>query len=109
MKGYPFTRKRLIAEAQHDIPPLLRGEIWACLLNVVEDNSFEAIDKLTPNQTDRQIEVDIPRCHQYDELLSSPLSHQKLKRLLKAWVNTLFQYYSLFRLLVIFPMYFIIS
>lgn len=34
-----------------------------------------------------QIEVDIPRCHQYDELLSSPEGHLKLKRLLKAWVT----------------------
>jgi len=33
-----------------------------------------------------QIEVDIPRCHQYNELLSSPVGHAKFKRLLKAWV-----------------------
>lgn len=30
--------------------------------------------------------MDIPRCHQYDELLSSPTGHQKFKRVLKAWV-----------------------
>jgi TBC domain-containing protein kinase-like protein len=33
-----------------------------------------------------QIEVDIPRCHQYCELLSSPEGHEKFKRVLKAWV-----------------------
>lgn len=33
-----------------------------------------------------QIEVDIPRCHQYDELLSSPQGHIKFRRVLKAWV-----------------------
>lgn len=66
LKGYPYTRDRIIAESQIDIPPMLRGEIWACLLHVVEDNSYEAIDKVTPTPTDRQIEVDIPRCHQYD-------------------------------------------
>lgn len=33
-----------------------------------------------------QIEVDIPRCHQYDGLLSSPTGHIKFKRVLKAWV-----------------------
>ncbi|KAK2116080.1 hypothetical protein P7K49_006706 [Saguinus oedipus] len=32
------------------------------------------------------IEVDIPRCHQYDELLSSPEGHAKFRRVLKAWV-----------------------
>lgn len=92
LKGYPFTRDRIIAESQIDIPPLLRGEIWACLLNVIEDNSYEAIDKFTPTPTDRQIDVDIPRCHQYDELLSSPEGHRKLKRLLKAWVQAHPQY-----------------
>ena len=33
-----------------------------------------------------KIEVDIPRCHQYDALLSSPAAHRKFKRVLKAWV-----------------------
>jgi hypothetical protein len=33
-----------------------------------------------------QIEVDIPRCHQYHQLLASPTAHEKFKRLLKAWV-----------------------
>ncbi|KAG2466931.1 TBCK protein, partial [Polypterus senegalus] len=42
---------------------LLKGDIQA---------KYDAIDKDTPIPTDRQIEVDIPRCHQYDELLSSP-------------------------------------
>lgn len=92
LKGYPYTRLRIIEESQIDIPPLLRGEIWACLLNVIEDNSYEAIDKITTTPTDRQIEVDIPRCHQYDELLSSPEGHKKLKRLLKAWVKAHPQY-----------------
>lgn len=30
--------------------------------------------------------MDIPRCHQYDELLSSPQGHIKFRRVLKAWV-----------------------
>lgn len=34
-----------------------------------------------------QIEVDIPRCHQYSELLSSGAGHERLQRLLKAWVR----------------------
>ena len=39
-----------------------------------------------------QIEVDIPRCHQYHELLSSPAAHAKFKRVLKAWVVSHPQY-----------------
>ncbi len=46
------------------------------------------IDKDSWTGTDRQIEVDIPRCHQYDTLLSSSSGHQKFKRILKAWVVT---------------------
>lgn len=92
LKGYPFTRDRIIEESQTDIPPVLRGQIWACLLGVLEDNGYEKIDKVTPTNTDRQIDVDIPRCHQYDELLSSPEGHRKLKRLLKAWVTSHPQY-----------------
>lgn len=92
LKGYPSTRQRILTEAQVDVPPLLRGKIWACILGVIEDGSYEAIDKVTPTPTDRQIEVDIPRCHQYDELLSSLEGHRKLKRLLKAWVKAHPQY-----------------
>lgn len=39
-----------------------------------------------------QLEVDIPRCHQYDELLCSPVAHAKFFRLLKAWIMTNPQY-----------------
>ncbi|CAG2182893.1 unnamed protein product, partial [Oppiella nova] len=45
------------------------------------------MDKITATQTDRQISVDIPRCHQYNDLLASPQGHQKLTRVLKAWLQ----------------------
>ncbi|XP_017470933.1 PREDICTED: TBC domain-containing protein kinase-like protein isoform X2 [Rhagoletis zephyria] len=87
LKGYPHTSEMIRKEAAADIPPHLRGQIWACLLDVIPNGSYGKIDKFTSTSTDRQIEVDIPRCHQYDELLSSPEGHCKLKRLLKAWVT----------------------
>jgi TBC domain-containing protein kinase-like protein len=37
--------------------------------------------------TDRQLDMDIPRCHQYNHLLSTPVGHRKLKNILKAWIN----------------------
>lgn len=92
LKACPFTREMIVEQATIDIPPLLRGRIWACLLNVLPNGKYDRIDKVTPNPTDRQIEVDIPRCHQYDDLLSSPTGHLKLKRLLKAWVTAHPQY-----------------
>ncbi|XP_033217840.1 TBC domain-containing protein kinase-like protein [Belonocnema kinseyi] len=86
---YPITRNAIIREAHKDIPPPVRGAIWAALLGVTGDlqKRYEMIDKETPTHTDRQIEVDIPRCHQYSELLSSGAGHERLQRLLKAWVR----------------------
>ena len=47
---------------------------------------YAAIDKDSEHTTDRQIAVDIPRCHQYNYLLSSSQGHCKFKRVLKSWV-----------------------
>uniref|UniRef100_A0AAY4B0L3 TBC domain-containing protein kinase-like protein n=1 Tax=Denticeps clupeoides TaxID=299321 RepID=A0AAY4B0L3_9TELE len=88
LKAYPYKKNQVWKEARVDIPPLLRGLAWAALLGVEGDikAKYDSIDKETPIPTDRQIEVDIPRCHQYDELLSSPQGHVKFRRVLKAWV-----------------------
>ena len=88
LQGYPFTRDRIVKEARTDIPPYIRAKVWAALLNITGDifESYDMIDKVSMTATDRQIEVDIPRCHQYDHLLSSPVGHAKLKSVLKAWV-----------------------
>uniref|UniRef100_A0A8C8Z4W1 TBC domain-containing protein kinase-like protein n=1 Tax=Prolemur simus TaxID=1328070 RepID=A0A8C8Z4W1_PROSS len=88
LKAYPYKKNQIWKEARVDIPPLMRGLTWAALLGVegAIHAKYEAIDKDTPIPTDRQIEVDIPRCHQYDELLSSPEGHAKFRRVLKAWV-----------------------
>ncbi|ESN99565.1 hypothetical protein HELRODRAFT_113661 [Helobdella robusta] len=88
LEGYPYQRQRIFKECRVDIPPLYRNFLWAAILKIEGDvrGRYEAIDKETPTPTDRQIEVDIPRCHQYNPLLSSPTGHLKFKRLLKAWV-----------------------
>ncbi|KAM3968342.1 TBC domain-containing protein kinase-like protein [Aphomia sociella] len=94
LHGYPFTAPYIRAEAEIDIPPLVRGDVWAALLGVVGDiqDQYERIDKETPTPTDRQIDVDIPRCHQYCWLLSGAAGHRALKRILKAWLLTNPQY-----------------
>ncbi|NP_001087131.1 TBC1 domain containing kinase L homeolog [Xenopus laevis] len=88
LNAYPYKKNMIWREARVDIPPLLRGLTWAALLGVegAIHERYDMIDKDTPIPTDRQIEVDIPRCHQYDELLSSPEGHAKFRRVLKAWV-----------------------
>lgn len=47
---------------------------------------YKAIDKESAGSTDHQLAVDIPRCHQYDPLLSSPAGHVKFRRVLKTWI-----------------------
>ncbi len=49
---------------------------------------YRCIDKDTVTPTDRQIDVDIPRCHQYHSLLASDEGHRKFKRVLKSWVKS---------------------
>lgn len=91
LEFYPETRNQIVREARKDIPPMLRAEIWGAILNVpsaaVCAKTYAEIDKDSEGPSDHQIELDIPRCHQYHELLSSPEGHFKLKRVLKAWVR----------------------
>lgn len=91
---YPLTGRAIQLEAAIDIPPYFRGHVWAALLGAQGDYhaEFDEIDKDTPTAMDRQIDVDIPRCHQYDQLLCSPVAHVKFRRLLKAWVSSHPQY-----------------
>jgi hypothetical protein len=86
--GYPFKKKELYEQCRIDIPPIYRGHAWATLLDVGFDinETYAKINKEAITSTDRQIDVDIPRCHQYDVLMASPQAHYKLKRVLKAWV-----------------------
>ncbi|KRX13889.1 TBC domain-containing protein kinase-like protein [Trichinella nelsoni] len=88
LEAFPYTKDKLVVEARSDVPPLYRGYIWTALLDVpcTIDYKYANIDKESPTAADRQIEVDIPRCHQYDELLSSPTAHEKFKRIIKAWI-----------------------
>lgn len=90
LAGCPYLKTQLKREASIDIPPYYRAQVWAILLDVSQSKAkqlYETIDKTTPVATDRQISVDIPRCHQYNELMASPQGHHKLARILKAWLN----------------------
>ncbi|KAF9203879.1 hypothetical protein BGZ59_001389, partial [Podila verticillata] len=86
---YPASHAEIMHHSKIDIPPLLRGKVWAAILGVVGDyhEVYAGIDKYTEKSTDRQIELDVPRCHQYNQLMFSPAGHEKLRRLLKCWVE----------------------
>ena len=88
--GYPHTKEKIREEAKIDICPNLRGYVWSSLLGVTGDTRgvYHRINKTARRETDRQIEVDIPRCHQYEPLISCPEGGHKLKRVIKAWLVT---------------------
>lgn len=86
----PYLKDYLIREASIDIPPYYRAETWALLLGVDIQGCtqlYESINKTVADDTEKQISVDIPRCHQYNDLMASPQGHEKLGRILKAWLN----------------------
>ncbi|KAG2234896.1 hypothetical protein INT48_000323 [Thamnidium elegans] len=89
LRQYPASRREILHHAKVDIPPLLRGKIWAAVLGVRGDldHAYDKINKCIDMGADRQIEVDVPRCHQYNQLLASSTGHEKLRRLLKSWVS----------------------
>lgn len=65
--AYPYNADILHAEAKKDIPPLYRGAVWAVLLNVIKDeveDEFSRLNIVSEHVSDRQLQVDIPRCHQ---------------------------------------------
>jgi hypothetical protein len=88
LTDYPASQRFIMQEAKIDIPPLLRCELWAVILGVGPDAQqiYDSIDKESEGPSDHQIDLDIPRCHQYNPLLSSPEGHRKMRRILKAWV-----------------------
>lgn len=98
LRQYPASRREIIHHAKVDIPPLLRGKVWAAVLGVRGDldHAYDQVNKHVDMGADRQIEVDVPRCHQYNQVLASSTGHEKLRRLLKAWVsaNTKFVYWQ---------------
>lgn len=63
---YPFKKEELVEQCKIDIPPFYRALTWAILLNVRVDiqSVYDKIDKESITATDRQIDLDVPRCHQ---------------------------------------------
>lgn len=56
---YPASRAEILHHSKIDIPPLLRGKVWAAILGVVGDYQlvYSDFDKYTEKPTDRQIEL----------------------------------------------------
>ncbi|KNC55466.1 serine/threonine protein kinase [Thecamonas trahens ATCC 50062] len=81
LRDMPHSRVELLAEARIDVPPLLRGEIWAAILGLGAPHAvaahYHSVDKVSPHVSDHQIA--------YDDMLATPLGHAKLTRVIKRW------------------------
>ena len=80
LNAWPSKAEILRNESTKDVPPIYRGKIWSALLGVLnscddyQDEEFYSIDTFSEHVSDRQLQVDIPRCHQYDELVGIRLN-----------------------------------
>ena len=66
LAAWPYARRELRRQCRIDIPPVYRALTWAALLRLPFDvrHDYERIDTDQITSIDRQLDVDIPRCHQ---------------------------------------------
>jgi hypothetical protein len=57
LRQYPASRKEIMHHAKVDIPPLLRGKVWAAVLGVKGDlnHVYDGINKFVDMGADRQV------------------------------------------------------
>ncbi|CAG9567125.1 conserved hypothetical protein [Leishmania major strain Friedlin] len=93
-RGTDSVDAHVVYSPFYPLPPTLRGEVWGCLLRVPPSaRTREALlahavhhTAAKPTPHDRQLSVDIPRCHAYHPLLNSSSGSAQLKRILRAWL-----------------------
>eukprot|EP01028_Stygiella_incarcerata_P002273 TRINITY_DN1422_c0_g1_i5.p1 TRINITY_DN1422_c0_g1~~TRINITY_DN1422_c0_g1_i5.p1 ORF type:complete len:1016 (+),score=275.90 TRINITY_DN1422_c0_g1_i5:2164-5211(+) len=91
MKDREAAMEQLRKLCHNSVPHSIRGDVWILLLDVDVEASrkeYSAIDLSQPVKMDRQITLDVLRCHQYHHILSSPEGQDSLRRVLKAWIIT---------------------
>lgn len=87
-----IVRDEVVRQAESGIPAALRGDIWCVIHGVESDADCQALyaqhsGKSVSPDTERQISMDIVRCHQYHPLLASPDGQAALQRVLRAWLH----------------------
>ncbi|KAK6766479.1 hypothetical protein RB195_026030 [Necator americanus] len=89
-----YKLPELLSSVASDVPPMRRADVWCALLDIrsSDELNFFQWNTIAVHVSDRQLDVDIPRCHQYEELMTSPAAHYCLRRLLKAWLVSHSQY-----------------
>ncbi|RNF04179.1 putative GTPase activating protein [Trypanosoma rangeli] len=90
MRRYLAEMRAAGASPYVPVPPTLRGEVWGVLLQVPPETArgatYCALNTSCISAFDRQLAVDIPRCHQYHPLLATTEGHERMRRVIKAWL-----------------------
>lgn len=73
-----------------NLPTFIRKFLWSVCLNIPgnysETYSSLEFQREQPHIMDAQLDVDIPRCHQYHPLLSTFHGQLSLRRIIKTWI-----------------------
>jgi serine/threonine protein kinase len=72
-------------------PAVMREKLWPALLNVQTDCHARYQSLLRAHtadaEQDAQLDLDLPRCHHYDERISSAAGQRRLRNVLHAWLD----------------------
>jgi hypothetical protein len=94
--NYPESRMEIIKHARDGIPPTMRGEIWSCLLDcpplsVMNKEWNRLLQQAKTAEVDinleRQISVDVVRCHQYHHIMKTQAAKDAVTLVLHTWVR----------------------
>jgi TBC domain-containing protein kinase-like protein len=88
---YPKRPHKLSRLCARGIPESLRSLVWRKLLDVATDDGgyYQFLEECRASQPlDRQLAVDVQRCHQYLPFLNSPYGRARLERILQLWLWT---------------------
>jgi hypothetical protein len=80
----------LLPQGRFELPAAARLDVWAALLGIPEQRICDAViasvEPFAVTACDRQIAVDIPRCHQYHPLLRTTDGHNRIHAAIKLWL-----------------------
>ncbi|CAI2355667.1 unnamed protein product [Caenorhabditis sp. 36 PRJEB53466] len=72
----------------HSVLSHQRSTVWRSFLGISETSRtvIRGLDLMSPHESDRQLDVDLPRCHQYDRNMTTPHVQDSLRKIIKGWL-----------------------
>ncbi|KAI3638305.1 hypothetical protein MIR68_003916 [Amoeboaphelidium protococcarum] len=72
----------------HDIPLFMAGQIWSALFDIRQScaEQFHQVDSTQQMEVDKQLDLDLPRCHPYHKQIASYYGRGMLRQIIKAYL-----------------------